>query len=122
MPADTLAFQARILSDEHGHMTEWVYQNPEGEKTGNRIFALDPEGRRTGYKHYNKDGEQVFEQQYAYNEKGNMIRQLMIDREGKEYLSEYDYSGYDDRGNWTRLVADDQQHIIITERTITYHE
>ena len=121
MPADTLAFYADIITDENGHSIEWHTHNWQGPR-GKYMFTVNLEGKRTGYKYFNKDGEQTFEQQYTYNDKGHMIKQLIINREGKEFVSEYDYQSYDDHGNWTSYVAHSDGPVLITERTISYYE
>ena len=122
MPVDTIAFQAVITSDENGNFTEWQFQNPAGENTGKYMFTVGLEGKRTGYTYFNKDGEQTFEQQYTYNENGDMIKQLLIDKERKKSVSEFEYEGFDEMGNWLLCSGNADEYMIITERTITYHE
>ena len=121
MPADTLAYYADVITDENGNTIEWHSHNWQ-VPAGKHMFTVNLEGKRTGYKFFNKEGEQTFEQQYTYNDKGHMIKQVMINREGKEFVSEYDYQAYDEHGNWTSYVAHTDGPALITERIISYYD
>lgn len=64
----------------------------------------------------------TFEQEYTYNEKGWLEKQVMRNGEGEESVSEYVYE-YDDTGNWVKVTGTSDLNVpIIAERTITYFE
>ena len=122
MPADTLAWSVALLSDENGNFTEWQWMDFKGDPDGKHIFTVNMEGRRTGYSYYNKDGEKTFEQQYTYNDMGQLARQVMIDRDGKEFVAEYEYE-YDEMNNWIQCTGTSSDGVpMVEERTITYYE
>jgi hypothetical protein len=122
MPADTLAWSAQLLSDDQGNFLEWRFMDYKGDPTTKYIFTVNQDGRRTGYTFYNKEGEKAFEQQYTYNDMGYMSRQVLIDKEGKEYVSEYEYE-YDEMNNWIKTIGKTSYGpTVVEERTITYFE
>lgn len=120
LPADTLIWSTKLLSDEQGNFKEWHWSDWSGADNGKHIFTVNQEGRRTGFKFYNKDGEVAIEQAFTYNEMGFLTKQV-ITTEEEELVTEYEYE-HDDMNNWIKTVATSDDQIIVAERTYTYFE
>ena len=120
LPADTLLWSVRLLSDENGNFKEWHWTDWSRSPSGKHIFTVNQEGLRTGFKFYNKDGEVALEQAFTYNEMGFLTKQV-ITTEEEESVSEYEYD-YDEKNNWIKVIATTNGQTIVTERTYTYFE
>ena len=121
MPEDTMIVKAMLLHDENGNFTEWHFHNPAGGLNGKYMFTVNQEGKRTGYTYLNIDGEKTFEQKFTYNENGFLMRQEIITKAGEVFVSEYEYE-YDDMGNWIKVIANTDDQMMVSERTIAYYE
>ena len=121
LPADTLLWSLKLLSDDQGNFLEWHWMDWKGAENGKNLFTVNQEGRRTGFKYYNKEGELRIEEKYTYNEMGFLEKQEIITDEGEESMTEYEYE-YDELNNWIKVVALTGDQLIVGERTITYFE
>jgi hypothetical protein len=119
MPVDTLRFSVLLSSDEQGNAQEWQFRNHLGDPTTKYLFTVNQEGRRTGYTFYDKEGKLVFEEKFIFNEMGFLAKQVMINEEGEESVSEYEYE-YDEMNNWVKVIGNSDQHILVAERTFTF--
>lgn len=99
--------------DENGNTIMFSYNNMESQSStlheyrydvnGNEIEArynssssyqtrtYDIFGNETEYAAYNSDGECTIKIIRDYNERGNLIREIRYDRDGKDAKSEYEY-------------------------------
>jgi hypothetical protein len=122
VPEDTMTFRGVMGYDENGYLTELQFQNFQDENTGKYIFAVNADGKRTGYKYFNKEGAQTFEEQFTYDDNGDMIKQLMINKQGELLETNYELDRYDAMNNWTSCLWKSDDVMLITERIYTYHE
>jgi len=121
LPVDTLRFSVLLSHDEQGNVLEWQFRNYLGDPTTKYIFTVDQVGQRTGYTFYNKEGKQVYEEKFTYNEMGFLAKQVMINEEGEETSSEYEYE-YDEMNNWVTVIGYSDKFPIVSERKITYFQ
>ena len=120
MPADTIIWSVQFITDELGNVREWQFLDTGGNPTTKYIFTVDQAGSRTGYKYYNSEGELAFEERFTYNDKGSMVKQVMINKAGEETVSEYEYE-YDEMNNWVKVTGYSEHYPVVSERTITYY-
>ena len=123
LPADTLMWSVKLLSDDQGNFTEWHWMDWKGADNGKNLFTVSQEGQRTGFKFYNREGELWQEEKFTFNEMGFLVKQEIITDEGEESTTTYEYEyEYDEMDNWIKVVSSTDDQLIVAERTISYFD
>jgi hypothetical protein len=117
---DSLQFSLQASTDEDGNYLFWEFYNAEGEATGYYSFIYDNE-KKSGFRYINAEGDTTMTQKFEFDDKGSVIKQTIISKDGSEEETEYTYE-YDNFGNWIKVYAKSSNVNIISEREIVYYE
>lgn len=121
---DTLVNTMEITHDIKGNFTRFEYKNYKGLRTSYNVLTPDNKGNITDVISYNDSDQIAWLWKNSYDEKGNMIRQEVVDKEGGKTQT-WTYSDYklDEAGNWTSYIADidNGKFKIFVERVIQYY-
>jgi hypothetical protein len=95
-----------------------IIMKEESKYNGNKL---------TSYFQTDKTGKRIATYELKYNDKGELIAQIVIaltESGEKKTVSKYTYDGYDDNGNWLKLIKwnDNDKAMSIEKREFTYRK
>lgn len=120
---DTLLFSVNVKTNSIGYPTEFLLINQKGEQAERYVYTYDEQNRFIKFEAYDKDGQINFIYEVKYNDKSKVSELKIKDKDNKVTDSNYFTYEYDAKGNWVKaVVKDDQNHVVIEERSYTYFE
>lgn len=103
----------------------WQVYDHKGILRTRIIAVVDNDGQFSSRLFYDENGKYQRGQEYKYNEKRNLIELISYNKKKKItkdiYFSHFEY---DQEGNWIKRIVknNDNDNIVIAERTYTYFE
>ena len=91
-----------------------------GETEMKFSMVLDKIGRRTAYKQFNKKGEKKSEANVVFNPDGFIEAKDEVNEMSEKNVWQFEYK-YDQNGNWTQGIANNNKQQIIIARTYEYY-
>lgn len=119
---DTLMVSVTIKTNAVGYPTEFQLFNPKGEATVKYVQTYDEQNRFTKLNVIDKDGKTTLTYEVKYNDKSKVSELNIRDKDNKVSSNYLTYE-YDAKGNWVKaVVKDNNNHVVIEERSYTYFE
>lgn len=121
---DTLLSHWEVTTNEDGFVTEYHSLSKEDEVLFSYTFELDENNRYIEQKNYNKKDSMVYHRKLIYNDKGLVSdSETMVSSNYTGNKYKYEYTAYDEKGNWTRMnFYSNGELISIDELEIEYYE
>lgn len=119
---DHLSLTTHYKYDRLGNESEESNYDPSGTLFMTAKSKYDLNGNRLVYDRYNQFGHLFLRSNVKFDRKGNEIQEREFDsHESLQYVTTYQYEGYDKQGNWLkRVMLKNDEPRTITEREITY--
>jgi hypothetical protein len=120
---DTLLFSVNIKTNSVGYPTEFQLINSKGEPAEKYVYTYDEQNRFTQFEVFDKEGKFNYRYEVKYNDKSKVSELKIRDKDNNITGSNYFIYEYDEKGNWVKaVVKDDNNHVVIEERSYTYFE
>lgn len=144
-----MATKEQYEYDDVGNKIKESFSGPDGKLLGSAEYRYDENGNLLEIKGFEEDGTLSFvnayeydsqnrvtleirrapyeniqyKNFYTYNDRGEVIEELMYDERGRlSFFSHYEFS-YDDKGNWIQKIEfKDYRPTLLIERKITYYD
>lgn len=121
---DTLLSHYEVTTNEDGFVTKYNSLSKEDEVLYRYTFDLDENNRYIEQKNYNKKDSLVYHRKIIYNDKGlESDSEIMVSSKYTGDKYKYEYTAYDEKGNWTRMnYYSNGELISVEELEIEYYE
>jgi len=97
--------------------------NSKGKPAEKYLFTYDEQNRFIKNEGFDKTGNINSILEAKYNDKRKISEFIFKDKDNNVAASNYFTYEYHEKGNWVKAVAkDDNNHVVIEERSYTYFE
>jgi hypothetical protein len=119
---DTLMYHYEVFTNEDGFFTKYNLLSKEDEVLYSYTFNLDENNRYIEQKNYNKKDSLVYHIKRIYSDIG-LDSEIIVSSKYTDYKYKYEYTAYDEKGNWIRTnFYRNGELISVEELEIEYYE